>query len=1135
MSGLVVSRVKVADLGPLRGEIDLGALDPGLTLITGDNETGKSTLVEGMRAALFENHAARHQGLKELQTDGTRNAPQVWLELSVGGVRYELHKRFLEQACATLVEVAGGTTWTGADAEARLQELLEANPAGKRGAKAEHMGVWGLLWVTQDEAAFTDPGQELPPEVRGRLQEAIGRQVATVLGGRDGEQLRRLIGERFARYFTPTGRPTGILAEHRAAHEDEAARVAEIEAAMALVDERAGQRESDTAKLTALQRDQEARQIKLAEAQTAAGEAKSLRAHLEAALAQAEARSIAADKADEAVRRRDALIADVAAAAGARQLAATTHEDLQARMAELTAAAHARMRLRLQEAEEVTQALAEAGDGISEEGLGELRRLHSQAEQKRAELEAVGTRVVVGGQSWSVGRQRTLSVQDFGEIEVIPAMAGLADAVEAAREAGSRLEEGLRSAGAGDLDAARRLRRDRVVMEVDLERLTERLAELAPDGTPALAAQVGELRASSQAAQAAAVEAAKLGKRRDKLAKALADNPASTAAMKALRELDGQAKVARSTADAIAPSVRVTALADIDVVVDDAGAASLIVGEVLKLRATGPTALRIGDLAEVVVEPGGEDLARAAAQADSYETERATALATLSADDLAAAEARHRSWLETQAALDDLADRQESAEAAAAPPEGDLTTSERRLTEAEGLLAAADTARVALDAAAVTEPVLERLEELASELTRQEAVVQERAARLDGVIITARRSGEFEGGVAWELIPGEGGAEADIAWARADEELGAALVAAGVDDLPHAEAAAHRAQERRVLQARLDDLTPLGLPALREEVAALPPVDAAQPEQPTPAVDAEQTAEVFASQLAAHKGTLDERTAQHEALDEELSGARERASDDTLRSELETAQAEARAAGERAEEARAGEAAGASDLLADDVARAQEAIDVAAQQERELRDSVVALDTQLTEAAAQGQFEELAEARAAAEAAADRLRLTEADAEATRLLHAAVDSAYAESQRRFLAPVVQEATPYLQLIRPGSRLRMSPDLTVAAVVRDASGTEAGEPWDRLSGGTREQLSVIVRLALARVLARDQRPLPLILDDTLGWTDDHRLEHMARILRNASKELQIIVLTCHPTRFHGLGKVRTIALDKLAAP
>ncbi|MCA9560335.1 MAG: hypothetical protein KC583_17420, partial [Myxococcales bacterium] len=145
-----------------------------------------------------------------------------------------------------------------------------------------------------------------------------------------------------------------------------------------------------------------------------------------------------------------------------------------------------------------------------------------------------------------------------------------------------------------------------------------------------------------------------------------------------------------------------------------------------------------------------------------------------------------------------------------------------------------------------------------------------------------------------------------------------------------------------------------------------------------------------------------------------------------------------------------------------------------------------------------------------------------------RALFEAVEARYAETQRRFLAPVVQEARPYLQAIRPGTQLQMTPALTVDKVVR--AGAE--EAFDQLSGGTREQLSVIVRLALARVLARDGTAMPLILDDTMGWTDDGRFLQMTRILRNAAKEMQLIILTCHPGRFARLQPERTIDLEQL---
>ncbi len=125
-------------------------------------------------------------------------------------------------------------------------------------------------------------------------------------------------------------------------------------------------------------------------------------------------------------------------------------------------------------------------------------------------------------------------------------------------------------------------------------------------------------------------------------------------------------------------------------------------------------------------------------------------------------------------------------------------------------------------------------------------------------------------------------------------------------------------------------------------------------------------------------------------------------------------------------------------------------------------------------------------------------------------------------------PVLNEAAPYLSNLRPGTELKMTRDLRLDKVVR--RGVE--EDFAQLSGGTREQLSVIVRIALARVLAKDKRPLPLILDDTMGWTDDLRFLSMVKILRDASRELQLILLTCHGGRFDRLSPDYSADLDEL---
>jgi uncharacterized protein YhaN len=79
-----------------------------------------------------------------------------------------------------------------------------------------------------------------------------------------------------------------------------------------------------------------------------------------------------------------------------------------------------------------------------------------------------------------------------------------------------------------------------------------------------------------------------------------------------------------------------------------------------------------------------------------------------------------------------------------------------------------------------------------------------------------------------------------------------------------------------------------------------------------------------------------------------------------------------------------------------------------------------------------------------------------------------------------------------------------------------------EDFDRLSGGTREQIAVLVRLAMAALLAERGRAAPVILDDALVYCDDERIEQMFIALNRAGQNQQVIVLTCRARAFQTLG-------------
>ncbi|MGL4306557.1 MAG: AAA family ATPase [Mycobacteriaceae bacterium] len=84
-------------------------------------------------------------------------------------------------------------------------------------------------------------------------------------------------------------------------------------------------------------------------------------------------------------------------------------------------------------------------------------------------------------------------------------------------------------------------------------------------------------------------------------------------------------------------------------------------------------------------------------------------------------------------------------------------------------------------------------------------------------------------------------------------------------------------------------------------------------------------------------------------------------------------------------------------------------------------------------------------------------------------------------------------------------------------------------FDALSGGAKEQLGIISRLACA-IIVSAEGGVPVLIDDALGYTDPVRLSKMGAVLKAAARDSQVIVLTCVPDRYHGVGGAHTVRLS-----
>jgi uncharacterized protein YhaN len=62
------------------------------------------------------------------------------------------------------------------------------------------------------------------------------------------------------------------------------------------------------------------------------------------------------------------------------------------------------------------------------------------------------------------------------------------------------------------------------------------------------------------------------------------------------------------------------------------------------------------------------------------------------------------------------------------------------------------------------------------------------------------------------------------------------------------------------------------------------------------------------------------------------------------------------------------------------------------------------------------------------------------------------------------------------------------------------------------------LAVLTRIAFADLLLEQGKPVSLILDDPLVYSDDGRLDTMIEILTEAATRMQIILLTCRDRAF-----------------
>jgi chromosome segregation ATPase len=216
-----LTRLCVENVRQFRKRVEIDSLEPGINLFTGPNESGKSTLVEAIRAAFFERY--RSSTASYLQPWGdTGVAPEISLRFEWQGQTWQLGKRFVKQARCDLA--VGNERYSEDEAENRLTELLGYELPGRGASKPEHQGIPGLLWITQGTGqdvaeAIGYAGDHLHSALSGTLGE-LTSSADELIGDVDKQRDELL---------TKAGKPRGELKKALESEETLAGEVGELE------------------------------------------------------------------------------------------------------------------------------------------------------------------------------------------------------------------------------------------------------------------------------------------------------------------------------------------------------------------------------------------------------------------------------------------------------------------------------------------------------------------------------------------------------------------------------------------------------------------------------------------------------------------------------------------------------------------------------------------------------------------------------------------------------------------------------------------------------------------------------------------------------------------------------------------
>lgn len=292
--------------------------DTGVILIHGDNEAGKSTILDALDAVLTVKHDSSAAKIRALYPIGRDEQPEITLGATIGPYTFTVHKRFGKGAKGKAelnITAPRHEELTGEQAHNRLNEIL-----------AEHVDqeLFDALFLRQGAFTETIEAAGIPSFTRALEASGSDHSVSSAEGLHDDSGLMQRVEAEFSRYFTAKGNDKQVLttAEKAVAEAEDAVREAEanLDSYERDVDEFA-QCEATMADIAA---ELPAAEEELAAREKDAAAAAELAGKLDAAQEKAARAAVDVERAGEDLERRAALVARVEEVEA--ELAAATEE-----------------------------------------------------------------------------------------------------------------------------------------------------------------------------------------------------------------------------------------------------------------------------------------------------------------------------------------------------------------------------------------------------------------------------------------------------------------------------------------------------------------------------------------------------------------------------------------------------------------------------------------------------------------------------------------------------------------------------------------------------------------------------------------------------------------------------------------